>query len=106
MPLATANDIANLKGWSFLNDYGKNRNALIVVGMNTYRNLTLAGGVPPNGPSDVEGPLIAALLGSAVFRSLCYSKKYARPTLHLSFARSMARYMLDNEWDVIILGKP
>ena len=106
MPLTTPNDMANLNGWSFLNDYGKNRSTLLKVGMDTYKDLTLAGGVPPNGPSEVEVPLIASLLGSAIFQTLCSGKKYARPTFYVSFARSMARYMLDNEWNVIILGRP
>jgi hypothetical protein len=105
MALATSQDIDLLRRWSFISAYQKNKPALRAVCVMVFKNLTSIG-VTPNGPSDMERPLTVALLGSAVFKSLCLSKMHANPILHPTFAVAMARYMLDNDWAVLSLFTP
>lgn len=105
MALATSQDIALLSRWSFISAYQKNRQALRAVGVMVCKGLTAAGGTL-GGPTNVEQPLAVALLGSAVFQSLCLSKRHASPALHYTFALALARYMLDNDWGVLSLFTP
>jgi hypothetical protein len=97
--LLTSQDLAVLNGWDLLRAYKNNRAAFLSVGKLAYQGLVGVGmGLPPPGPREVEPLLTTALQTARFFKAICYSRKYASPSLHPTFALALARYMLDNEW--------
>jgi len=98
MGLTTAQDLATLSSWSLLRSYQSNRVALIAVGKAIYQAIMIHGGGAPPSVIDLEQPFTAALRVDNVFKAICTSKAHANPSLHVVFARAMARYILDVEW--------
>lgn len=98
MALTTAQDLLTLSSWNWLRDYSKNRQAFIDIGKIVYQSLTAYSPSYPSGPNVLEPPLTAALRVANIFRILCQSRPFARPSLYPCFASALARYILDNEW--------
>jgi hypothetical protein len=104
MALTTRLDIITLGTWSWLTDYTANRTAFIDLARIVYQILAkyaLKSYNSPLGPDDMEGPLTDAIQTCDIFRLLCIAKQHARPALYPVFARTLAKYIIDNEWVTI-----
>ena len=101
MGLATAQDLAVLQSWSLGRSYHRNKVALLAVGQTVYQALRAFGGEPPPSANDLEEPFAAALRVNSAFKAICAGKGHANPGLHAVFARALARYILDFEWQAI-----
>jgi hypothetical protein len=102
MGLTTAQDLAVLEDWGLIRDYNRNKDVLLAVGRGLYHGLRYYGSEPPPSPGDLEQVFILALEATTVFKIICASKGHANPTLHVVFARAMARHILDTDWQSII----
>ena len=100
MALTTALDWNRLNDRSFLTDYTAYKTELVDVGKLLYQALSPHGGSAPTAV-DMEGPLAAALENATIFRKICAAKLHAHPMHYPAFAESLARYMLDNDWNDI-----
>lgn len=91
-----------LERWNFLRGYQNNWQTLVSVPQAEFRARRTAGVSSPRPTEMVEG-IAVALLANYVFMELCTAKRdYLDPTLDLTMARAMARYMLDHDWPVIV----
>ena len=106
MALTTPLDLATLRSWSWLRDYGANKTAFTDIARIVYQVLDKYAVKSPNyplalGPDDLLGPLSAAIQTCDMFKILCVSKQHASPVLYRVFARTLAKYIIDNEWGTI-----
>jgi hypothetical protein len=104
MALTTPLDKIMLGSWSWLRDYTANKTAFIDLARIVYEVLAkyaVKSYNSPLGPDDVEGPLTAAIQTCNIFKLLCTTKQHARPGLYPVFARTLAKYIIDNEWVAI-----
>lgn len=101
MALLTPQDQQTLSSWSFLTDYQNHRVELVDVARNVYRTVSVIYGTSPR-QVDCEDALAASLLGTSLFTAILTRKRHAPPSLHSAFARAMARYLLDNDWNDIV----
>jgi hypothetical protein len=95
-------DEAVLESWSILSNYRSNREELLTTAKAVYRTAQC---VSEPMSQDMEPLLTEALLVSGVFKTICASKRHANPALYPAFARALARYMLQQEWDTIITNR-
>lgn len=101
MALTTAQDQQTLSSWNLSTDYQNHRKELIEVARIVYRTISsILNGQPQ--PIDCEDALTDALLGTTIFAGILARKRHAAPSLHLPFARAMARHLLDTDWSDII----
>lgn len=101
MALLTSQDQQTLSSWSFLADYQNHRVDLVDVARSVYRTVSVIYNASPQ-PVDCEDALTASLLRISLFAGILRKKRHASPSLHSVFARAMARYLLDNDWNDIV----
>lgn len=100
MALLTHVDHQSLQSWSFLTDYQSRRSELINTARAVYSAVKILLSSSPQ-PSDCEAALTLAMLTTKPFADFLQKKRHALPALHLTFARQMARLVLDNDWTEI-----
>jgi hypothetical protein len=102
MALCTPNDEPTLRSWNVLQDYNSNRVAFIGFGKACYQALLAHGGATVAVPSALERPLQATLEVQTLFKAICAAKGHATPNMTQVWALALSRYMLDNEWAILI----
>lgn len=86
---------------SFLEGYRNNWKSLVDPARAVFRATTWVAKSSPPRPDDLVEGIALALLTNEVFKQLCWSREYPDEHLHLTFARAMARHILDSDWPVI-----
>jgi hypothetical protein len=100
MALLSHGDYQTLSSWNFLTDYQNYQPDIINIARGVYSAIEMLFSSRPH-PSDCEDALTAALLSTKPFTEILQKKPHARPSLYQTFARQMARFVLDNEWKEI-----
>jgi len=88
--------------WRLLDAYKSWRGDLIEVAKIAYRVLAQTTGQSPD-RADCVDAVTVALLGSKRFKSILASHRHLRVSVHAPLAETMARYLLDQDWNEIIL---